>query len=357
MVLWALVAGLTCACGWRVVRDVVRGSASRRTSFALAVATCGAGLLVAEAGVRSYERLTRGRPFWAQVATQLDPLMGWGGKDFPLRRPHLRPRVLVVGDSFTAAWGVPPDQPYHQVIARRLRIATDAVGGGGWGTLQEYLALDRRIDALRPDLVVLQISSNDLFNNDWEMETRTAVATNLLVRPFLADGRVVYRYPGRWGLLQPFLMAHSRLAYSGFTAWQQRAATLAYQGRVPDSLHRSVALELRYPPLRRSVATTVELVRLLRERAAPAPLVAFQVDRSGIFSVLLRDIFVREGIPFLEDLPDAVEREEHRGRRLRLADGAHWNAEGHRVAGRALAAWLEPFVAQAREKARAAAGT
>lgn len=351
---WGSLAALTFACGWRVVRDVRRGSASRLTSFALGVATCGAGLLVAETGVRGYERLALGRPFWAQVATRLDPLTGWAGKEFPPRQPHLRPRLLIVGDSFTYAAGVPDDRPYHQVVARRLGVAVSAIGGGGWGTLQEYLQLDRRIDALRPDLVVLQVSSNDLFNNDWEMEARTAVATNLLVRPFLVDGRVVYRYPGRLGLLQPFLTAHSRLAYSVCTAWQQRTAALVYQRRLPDSLHQALARGLEYPPLRRSVATTSELVRRLRHRVAPAALVAVQVDRSGIFSTLLQEIFAREGIPFFEALPDEVQREELRGRRLRLADGAHWNADGHEVAGRALAEWLRPFVDEAARQAAAA---
>jgi lysophospholipase L1-like esterase len=354
LALWGSLAALTFACGWRVVRDVRRGSASRLTSVALGVATCGAGLLVAETGVRGYERFTLGRPFWAQVATRLDPLTGWAGQEFPLRQASLRPRLLVVGDSFTYAAGVPPDRPYHQAVARKLGIAVYAIGGGGWGTLQEYLLLDRRIDALRPDLVVLQVSSNDLFNNDWEMEARTAVATNLLVRPFFVGERVVYRYPGRLGLLQPFLTAHSRLAYSVSTAWQQRTAALAYQGRVPDSLPQAVAHGLEYPPLRRSVATTSDLVHRLRRRAAPAPLVAFQVDRSGIFSTLLQEIFAREGIPFFDALPDAVEREEQRGRRLRLDDGAHWNADGHEVAGRALAEWLRPFVGEAAGQTAAA---
>src|SRR2546423_3064171 len=54
-----------------------------------------------------------------------------------------RPRVMVIGDSFTQAVLVSDDQTYYAVLADRLGAEVFAYGGSAFGTLQEYMILDR----------------------------------------------------------------------------------------------------------------------------------------------------------------------------------------------------------------------
>src|SRR5690606_23295006 len=79
--------------------------------------------------------------------------------------------VFVIGDSNTQAVQVSDGETYYEVAFAGLdSVSLFAYGTGGWGTLQEYLILDRYMDMIRPDLVVWQFASNDIINNDLEIE-------------------------------------------------------------------------------------------------------------------------------------------------------------------------------------------
>lgn len=85
------------------------------------------------------------------VARSLDPI---GAPPAPVadgESPH--PRVLLFGDSRIASWSPLPDVRGGSVIAR---------GRPGETTHYARLRLGRDLDALRPDIVVLQTGVNDL---------------------------------------------------------------------------------------------------------------------------------------------------------------------------------------------------
>jgi len=52
-------------------------------------------------------------------------------------------RILIVGDSFTGDPLTSDDKAYFGVIKEELGIAVFAIGGGGYGTLQESLLIGR----------------------------------------------------------------------------------------------------------------------------------------------------------------------------------------------------------------------
>src|SRR6188472_4275529 len=53
-----------------------------------------------------------------------------------------KPKLLIIGDSFTQASAVSDDRTYHALLKRQLGMEVFAYGAGGYGTLQEYLILD-----------------------------------------------------------------------------------------------------------------------------------------------------------------------------------------------------------------------
>jgi hypothetical protein len=77
--------------------------------------------------------------------------------------PH---RVLVVGDSFAFGWGVEGDETFaarlqEELVARGLQASVLNAGVPGYSTDQEFLFWRRLHAQLRPEVVILLVSSND----------------------------------------------------------------------------------------------------------------------------------------------------------------------------------------------------
>ena len=77
------------------------------------------------------------------------------------------------------------------------------MAAGGYGTMQEYLAMEQWVDKINPDLLVLEVCNNDFIDNSPEME-RLAVYKVSERRPYLnADGNVFYERPiSQWEIWQ-----------------------------------------------------------------------------------------------------------------------------------------------------------
>lgn len=108
--------------------------------------------------------------------------------------PH---RCRSVGDSFTHAVDASSEDTYYGVLQKKLPIEVFAYGGGGYGTLQEHLIIDRFFYLIKPDIVIVQFSSNDFANNSVEFE-RGSSDNNNRFRPYLMpDRNIRSAYPAR----------------------------------------------------------------------------------------------------------------------------------------------------------------
>lgn len=90
-----------------------------------------------------------------------------GGRGDEVPEPGERPRVLLLGDSFTFGQGVEEDQTFGAALEQRLRaLGTDAevlnFGVPGHSQPQSVALLEQRLLPLRPDLVLLVVFANDL---------------------------------------------------------------------------------------------------------------------------------------------------------------------------------------------------
>lgn len=90
-------------------------------------------------------------------------------------------RVVVIGDSITIGHGLRPDLAWPELLAARDHLRLTDLGCDGAGVLAEgddqcsatYEELAEQAAALHPAVVVLQASSNDLGQDDDELDGAT----------------------------------------------------------------------------------------------------------------------------------------------------------------------------------------
>lgn len=323
----AFVAALR-ALGWVLTVNVPLA----KLGLAFAGLTC--VLLAGEGAIRIHHRLAHNVPMQASLARLGEYPLGWGARRVWGDPQSLRPRLLVLGDSLTEGRGIPDADLYFTVLGRLLDVEGFAIGGAGYGTLQEALALEQFLTVVTPDLVLLQVTSNDFINNSWELESASWGGTNLRVRPYLVGGQVVYRFPSRHQVVEQ-LLTHSRLAHV-LTAGSLQVGTLfAYLDWVP-SVERRIELEgPAFSGFERSMRTTEQIIARMKARLGAVALVAFAADAPNLEH--WRAVCARVDVPLLEDVPARIEAEEAKRRTSLRPDGAHWNAEAHRIVGELLA--------------------
>lgn len=250
-----------------------------------------------------------------------------------------RPRILVIGDSYTEASQVSDGEAYYDHIAKLVAPAEIfAYGTGGYGTLQEYMVLDRHFDAIRPDLVIWQFSANDLLNNDHYLETRSPLSSRM-TRPYYENGRTEYRFASS-GLLSRY----SRLAL--FV--DARVAMLKGHGFQAVDLER----ERTHEPaaLQRSIRTTGAILGMVSKRTAQVPVLAFASEGDRFTDSVFAELAARHRWRYVPGVTDSVAAAKASGLAVDgLPRDGHWNRLGHAIAGRVLARHLGSALHRAAE--------
>jgi len=121
---------------------------------------------------RIYAPLTSGRHTTREFDVQYD-INEQGHRDatpYVTPKDTARTRILLLGDSFTFGHGVSYEKTWAVLMEERLNasgVRVDVVNAGiqGMDTRTEYLYLQRIIDAVDPDLVILTIMAHDLLTN------------------------------------------------------------------------------------------------------------------------------------------------------------------------------------------------
>jgi len=96
------------------------------------------------------------------------------GEEISLRKPKNTFRILVLGDSFTEALQVEEGKNFCEQLQELLNqnsVSKDKqyevlnAGVSGYSPISEYLYLKRELIKLNPDLVILQLFANDVFED------------------------------------------------------------------------------------------------------------------------------------------------------------------------------------------------
>jgi hypothetical protein len=303
------------------------------------------------------------RPAGGPGEITLDPELGWrstenyrfngtkrdaAGTEYPVQISQnengfrmfgdarsVKPRVFVIGDSYTHAVAVSDDKTYYAILKKELDIEVFAYGGGGYGSLQEFMILDRYLDLIKPDLVLWQFTANDLINNSPTLEKASSINNNGLVRPYLVDGQVQYILPARelTENTRLFALNYCRLCYILFNRIDRlRAAT------TPTVETETSAGKSAHAAFLKSVEITDTILGKVAARAGSVPIASFVVYGPDFeeYQQALAQVSRKHGFVLLPDINRAtlVAKEE---KTVFAADGGHWNNEGHRLVGKTLA--------------------
>jgi hypothetical protein len=306
---------------------------------------------------------------------------GLRGAEIAAERTPGRGRVLFAGDSFVEARQVAEPETAASILGVALGGPTLCeilnAGIAGWGTGEEYVYLRDEGLALRPDLVILQIFlGNDVSNNVRRADPKSGWHTGPGFR-LERDGRLTeldfHASPTetRLELLLGRLSFTATYLESGVLAklWDDDEDDDARSGIVKRDLFAT----RESADVQRAWALTEALIGAIAHQVAqvgsrlllvtaPASYQVYPDEASWLRSQARKDrqtgssevdtaltapnrrlaeIAERRGIAHLDLLPAlrAAARSSPRDR-LYFEHDAHWTAEGHRIAGRELAAFL-----------------
>ncbi len=280
--------------------------------------------VLCELGIRTYEYFVYKIPFLRSISTHFDPKFGWVGSQgvFSSSRPNLT--LFVVGDSYTNGEGVSTEHVYYNYLQHYAKAYVFVYGGSGFGNLQEYLVMDEYLDLVNPDLILWQVDGNDFENNTWEIERSTSRTGNIMIRPYLINGKIEYRHPRPYG----FLAIRSRFFYRVLIAIEKYQKLLTQKGII---LNHDSEIKRKY--FDASYKVTAEIVKMAKHRAGKTPVVAFISDGTSERIKSFSKIFKENGIPFIDQVPQVM-IEETRKRKKDLSAGpgvGHWSPEGHLI--------------------------
>jgi hypothetical protein len=248
-----------------------------------------------------------------------------------------RPKIFVIGDSFTQAFQVSDDDTYYASLKDKLGVEIFAYGASGYGTLQEYMILDQYVDMIKPTLILWQFCGNDFINNDPALETASLLNNNGWTRPYWVDGHVVYILPKGWSAsFRIFAQRHSRFLHLLLSRWDRLQAvnpveTVEFQIEREGPAHKG---------FQHAAQVTSELMGKVRSRVGKIPIVAFSCGAGEPYDSAFKVISSRYDVVFFQDIAKAVGAAHKRGDDVLHADMGHWSVGGHRLVGSLLSEHL-----------------
>jgi lysophospholipase L1-like esterase len=279
--------------------------------------------------------------------------MGLRERELPPKVPSER-RLLILGDSFTFGHGVEGLEAYPQRIEEVLRaegqpeLTVVNAGVPGYGTRQETLWFERILNQVLPDAVLLGFFVNDFTDN---LDEKLKVIDGYLV--------TVSRRGSRLNLIQALgLPPEVRVAlgtrlhlYRFFqNAWVKFVTTHGWSNtREAFDIYREHPPEHTVHAITATEKALKRLAEICRSHNLPLGLVVIPDGRTQVLltlahesdyelgrpSQIVQKVAQAEDILFF-DLSEVFQKQID----LYFPVNGHWNALGHRVAGRAIAASL-----------------
>ena len=326
--------------------------------------------VAAEVALRLYHLISEGIPFTERSGSNvrkispytIDSMLGWratenyhGGREAKtsmgksytvnvsqnqygfrmfgdIKSPKVK--VLTIKDSFTHATEVSDDKAYYAIMQHLLDIEMFAYGIGGAGTLQEFLIFDRYVHVIKPDIVLWQFCLNDFVNNSPELETVSTRNNNGMIRPYWVDGDIVYLLPkGRFAIFREFASSYSRFLAAIIHRFDKLQAVNKNHS-VEDDIVRD---GFQHPGFLRAIQITDTLMGKVRARTGSIPILSFSCDGGEPYNKAFKQVSSHHDIIFLEGVGEQIQEQANNGLDLYAEDHAHWNENGHRIAGEFLA--------------------
>lgn len=292
-----------------------------------------------------------GRRFDVTFTTDADGMRTFGAnRDAPVK-------ILILGDSYTGEPYASDDQMWYAEFVRRLAEMTHrplsdffvaAGASGGYGTLQSLMRAEEIKTFYKPTLLIHQFCDNDFLNNSFDLEQKSVVLNQWMMRPYLASDReTVIFHEGLLPKLYRYMLYRSSL-FSVFDRALQVSLSNRYGGFLmipkddPEAYVKNVRA-MTYDD--KAIDLTRFLLKKLRENFAGVP--AIMVDcpiESSTTNQVWVDAARSAGFTPLTAPSDTLVAAKLRGEAdLFGADGAHLSDRGNAFMGRVLADSVAPL--------------
>jgi hypothetical protein len=246
-------------------------------------------------------------------------------------------KIFVIGDSYTHGTTVSDGNTYYDYLRKNHdNIEIFAYGAGGYGSLQEYMILNKYFDMIKPDMILWQFCSNDIINNSFELESLSNINNSHNTRPYYdyEIGQITLLYPRQYVGWFDKIVRHSYLLKLASIRLDILNAEISET--VEDGL--SIDQELA----REAVQTTSAIMGLVRKRAGSIPIVAFSTDNEQLR--WSRDVFSnisrKHLIHYIDYVPDVLAEAKSGGVTIDAPNNAHWNDVGNAIAGKTILNYL-----------------
>jgi lysophospholipase L1-like esterase len=249
-------------------------------------------------------------------------------------------RIWILGDSMSFGWGVERNESYGQILASRLgfptyNIATPGSSVCGWQAL--YARMPKQ---LHPAAIVVGLTiENRVMILDCAANARDTPARGSFDIPSLSLGSIKYSMTQHFALYNFLAVSLKRVSLVEMILIKIGVINQ------PQGLTR-VRDSAEVPKMIETTANEIRRLRAMTPTDRPFLVVLFPARfeirdgnehfrrvRSGVAAALSRD-----GISILDLLPEfkaAGFEATH------FVHDGHWNANGHRIAGEAIARWFK----------------
>lgn len=256
-----------------------------------------------------------------------------------------KPKVLFLGDSYTASIEASNEHTFYNILADSLDMEVFAYGHAGFGTLQEYMVLDKWIDRIQPDVVVWETCSNDFIDNHAPLEIVCGYKVSGERRPYLNDdGSIFYRKPlSVWQRLKRPLWFFRWLE----DRWDGVKQNLFKEEKRVGEYYIATA-KRDFPPYDEAVKTTERIVAMIRKRLPDnTELIAFSADTYEPQMSEMKRIFEANGASFHEDPARLLEKTMLEQKLpLKAVDNCHWSEQGQTVIAQGLLPHLKQLLVE-----------
>jgi hypothetical protein len=239
-------------------------------------------------------------------------------------------KVLFVGDSYTQAIHVPREKTYYGMLQQRLPIEVFAFGCSGYGTLQEYMIIEKYMQIIKPDAIVIQGCANDIVNNSYDLEKRSLYSNNHQRRPYLTvDNYIEYHNPssiwetaGKYSAFISFLMHRIDKLMVSF-----------YSIPAKDPLLQRIKPGDKYYNIyKNGLIITEHLIKKIRSLAPPdVKIYFFCVFNAPPLSEDFNCILDSNDVVNVRLVSESLDAAKARGVPIYCEDHGHWSEQGHAI--------------------------
>ena len=242
-----------------------------------------------------------------------------------------RKTVLLIGDSFTHASHLANQDVYFHKLSD-FNINFYSYGVVGWNNYQEVLKVKELISRISPDILIWQLSANDLIENVYEIEKR--LGKKSFGRPYLDEnGNVFYDS-------QVSIISRTRVLFN-------KSRTISF---IFDRLHSTFEnterkIEFSLQEKEKSKKITSLIFKEMKTLIPPSSkIVVFNAGPLPFDQKLFKDIALNSGFIYLEEIEDTINLAKASGKPYFTPDAFHWTKEGHQFIQSLLTPKIKEFL-------------